>query len=75
MLVCLPLRESILTETKRASKEETDYAPEDSLSHATKGTALTSTTLKADAKLAKVSENLVKLKEEIGDGGLGKKTD
>lgn len=46
------------------SKKETDYAPKDSLSHATKGTALTSTTLKANAKLAKDSENLVILEEK-----------
>lgn len=49
-----------LMETEKASKEETDYAPKDSRLPATKGTALTSTTLKANAKLAKVSENLVK---------------
>ena len=45
-----------LTDTKKVSKDGTDYAPKDSPSHA-EGTGLTSTTLETDAKITVISEN------------------
>lgn len=54
-----------LTETKKTSKDETVYAPEGSHKPAVKGTALTSSTLKADAKVGIVSENLKVLQKKF----------
>lgn len=52
-------------ETKKTSKDETVYAPEGSHKPAVKGTALTSSTLKADAKVGIVSENLKVLQKKF----------
>ena len=57
----------VLTDTKKASEKETDYAPKDSPRPVSKDTWLTSTISKAEAKVAKISENLKYLEKKITD--------
>ncbi|MBD5283788.1 MAG: N-6 DNA methylase [Bacteroides sp.] len=59
-----------LTDTKKVSKDGTDYAQKDSRSHA-EGTALTSTTLETDAKIQQISENLKSLERDMKISSLG----
>ncbi|MBD5419035.1 MAG: hypothetical protein HDR48_03235 [Bacteroides sp.] len=61
----------VLTDTKKASEKETDYAPKDSPRPVSKDTWLTSTISKAEAKVAKISENLKYLEEKINHGTMG----